>query len=85
MNSTGVKLKLLHALFAGRYCISNHEGIKGSGIKTGVMEAEDPMVFKKLIRELIDTPFQHIQIEERREMSLLYDNMKNASALSELL
>lgn len=84
MNSTGVKLKLLHALFAGRFCISNHEGVKGSGIHKGVWLAEKPEEIRALVNKLMELPFQHLHIEERREMAHTYDNLKNAGSLNEL-
>ena len=47
MNNTGVKLKFLHALLSGRFCITNRQGIEGSGISSGAEIAETPLDFRK--------------------------------------
>ena len=84
MNSTGVKLKLLHALFTGRFCITNQPGIEGSGISTGVEIADSPAAFRKKLEELMTKTFQHSDIEARREISEVYNNSENANRLSAL-
>lgn len=85
MNNTGVKLKLLHALFGGRHCITNTEGIKGTGITKGVHIANTADEFRTMTEMLMKQNFQHADIEERREISRIYNNLDNAGKLSELL
>ena len=84
MNNTGVKLKLLHALFTGRFCITNQQGIEGSGISNGVEIANSPQAFRKKVEELMTKTFQHSDIEERSEIIRLYNNGENANRLSAL-
>ncbi len=52
MNSTGVKLKLLHALFNGRFCLSNYKGVAGSGLENAVTIAETSEDWITAIEEL---------------------------------
>ena len=47
MNETGVKLKLLHALFTGRFCLTNTPGIEGSGISAGVEVVDGKEEFRE--------------------------------------
>ena len=84
MNNTGVKLKLLHALLNGRFCITNQQGMEGSGISTGVEIAETPEAFRKKVEELMAQTFQHSDIGERRDIAQLYNNSENAKRLSAL-
>jgi glycosyltransferase involved in cell wall biosynthesis len=81
-NTTGVKLKLLHALFYGRFCITNNQGIKGTGINTSVYTAEAAEDFRNTITTLLEKPFEQEQITERQSIKELYNNQTNALKLS---
>lgn len=81
-NTTGVKLKLLHALFYGRFCITNNQGINGSGINTSVYTAEAAEDFRNTIITLFEKPFEEEQITERQSIKELYNNQTNALKLS---
>ncbi len=85
LNSTGIKLKLLHALFKGRFCITNQSGIEGSGITDGIFLAEESEDYIKIIPELFKQPFNELEIKKRLPLLLLYHNQENARLLSELL
>ena len=83
---TGVKYKILHALFEGRFCITNANGIAGSGIqKEKIHVREDAPSLISCIHELFRQEFSNADIEARREVLRLYDNERNAQKLSELL
>jgi hypothetical protein len=84
-NETGVKLKLLHALFRGRFVITNQMGVAGSGLTKGYILAETAMEFRKAIEEVIFRPVEETDMEQRKQDLALYDNQKNAARLSELL
>jgi len=85
MNTTGVKLKLLHALFHGRFCIINANALKGSGIHTGVHIAETPSEYIKLINQLFDKEFSAEDKKNRQEILSVYNNIANAEKFNELL
>ena len=81
-NNTGVKLKLLNALFNGKHCIVNNAAIEGSGLDAGCHVAEEPMQFKKLIGQLYSQPFTDEEIERRQGLLQdLYNNDTNARQL----
>ncbi len=83
-NNTGVKLKVLHALFEGRFCITNTSGIKGSTIGSGVHIANEPEEYITLIQKLFEQEFTQQHAEERQSIQALYNNKRNAQKLSEL-
>lgn len=84
-NTTGVKLKLLHALFEGRFCITNHEGIAGSGITKGIAIANTAVEWRIMVRELYTKTFTQEHALERSFLQDLYNNKKNAEELNVLL
>jgi hypothetical protein len=85
MNDTGVKLKLLHALFTGRHCITNERGVKGSGLTGSFHLAETPEDFISLIDQLFSVSFAQPDIDERSRQLKLYNNPLNAEKLNALL
>lgn len=78
LNNTGVKLKLLNALFNGRHCLVNKAGVAGSGLDNICQIAEDADDFKTAISYLYNIPFT-IEDKEQRQQTLqkLYCNQKN--------
>jgi hypothetical protein len=84
MNATGVKLKLLHALFKGRFCLSNKNGVEGSGITGGLHIAEAPEDWINFVGSLMKTDFSKAHRLEREPLARLYNNRLNSARLSEL-
>lgn len=81
-NETGVKLKLLNALFNGRHCLVNHAAVAQSGFEAACHIAETPTAMQHTIAQLYHLPFG---VEEKniREKMLLqqYNNATNAEKL----
>lgn len=77
-NNTGVKLKLLNALFNGRHCLVNKAGVNGSGLDRICQIAEDAYDFKTAISYLYNIPYD-VEDNDRRQDLLqeLYNNQKN--------
>jgi glycosyltransferase involved in cell wall biosynthesis len=85
-NSTGVKLKLINALFNGRHCLVNKAAAEGTAIEEACFFAEDANEFNKEVTRLFDTPFTEDDICKRKQiLGELYDNNKNAETLIKLL
>ena len=81
-NCTGIKLKLLNALFNGRHCIVNDESVNATGLESICHIGSDASAFKKIITETYRSPFEKEEIEKRREVLLnFYNNEKNARQL----
>lgn len=85
-NSTGVKLKLLHALFQGRHCIANKAAAGNEASRECCRIADNPEVWQNAIEELTQKAFTAEEIT-RREKILLphFDNRANAQQLMQYL
>ena len=81
-NCTGVKLKLLNALFNGRHCIVNAEAVEGTGLKEVCHLAETASDFKQVIESLYERPFTYLDLQSRKEKLM---NQYNNSETAELL
>lgn len=85
-NNTGVKLKLLNALFNGRHCLVNPAGADGSGLEKVCHIATDAASFKKAITTLYQQPFTEHEKEQRQGLlQTLYNNEENSKKLLEYL
>jgi len=85
-NATGVKLKLINALFNGRYCIVNEASVLGSGLEAACNIASNETAFKSTIKSLYNTPFPPEQLEIRRQLlDKLFNNTLNAVRLIEII
>ena len=81
-NSTGIKLKLLNALFNGRHCIVNVAAVEGTGLREVCHLAEGANDFKMIIKNLYEKPFTFLDLQWRREkLQHQYNNHQNASRL----
>ncbi len=83
-NNTGVKLKLLNALYNGRHCIVNNAGVAGSGLRKACTLAEDEDDFKTAVKYLYDMPYTMEENSRRQQLLELYDNQKNADKLIDI-
>ncbi len=78
-NNTGVKLKLLNALYNGRHCLVNLAGVDGSGLNELCNIAETATDFQREIAFLFDKPFAETAMQRRGiALKKLYDNESNA-------
>jgi len=85
-NSTGVKLKLINALFNGRHCLVNKAAAEGTAVEDACISAEDAKEFSNEILRLFEKPFTEEDILKRKQiLGELYDNNKNAETLITLL
>ena len=85
-NKTGVKLKLLNALFNGRHCIVNNAGTEGSGVNDLCRIANTTDSLKEQILSLFNEPFTQKEMQHRSTaLKKLYNNEQNARLISEML
>ncbi len=83
LNNTGVKLKLINAMFLGRYCLVNDAGVAGSGLEQACVIAETENDFIKQVQSLMNILFDETDIEKRKQLlAALYNNELNAGKLS---
>ena len=85
-NNTGVKLKLLNALYSGRHCIVNKAGVEGSGLQGLCSLAEDADDFTTAINYLYHIPFDDAEKQKRTALlAELNNNKKNAEKIMALI
>lgn len=83
---TGIKLKLLNALFRGRHVIVNEAMTAGSKLEAICPIANTAEEIINLIRQKIKISFSDEMKRAREEMLLLnYDNKKNAAQIIKIL
>lgn len=80
--ATGLKLKLLHALFNGRHVVVNEAMVKGTGLSSLCHNAETPLSFREKIKELMNIAFEEKAIQLRRSLlQQRYNNKHNAQRI----
>jgi hypothetical protein len=80
--ATGIKLKLLAALFKGRHCIVNPPMVEGTGLEKLCLIGEDGEGLRDLVEACSKESFGAEAIEERRKaLSGQLDKRKNADLL----
>lgn len=85
-NSTGVKLKLINALFTGKHCITNTAGVQGSGLENICEVVDTAEAIKEKITSLYNIPFTTNDIEKRKQLlEHVYNNEENAKKLIQLI
>jgi len=80
---TGIKLKLLNALFTGRHCIVNHKMVDNTGLEILCSIARNSNQFIKLIEEFWEKPFTKTQVRQRIEF--FENNFCNKYSVDELI
>jgi hypothetical protein len=81
-NHTGIKLKLINALFNGRHCIVNSNAIDQTGLQPLCHIAESIQDFQHQIRNLYEKPLGYEEIQSREKLLLEhFDNKKNVEKL----
>ncbi|PID92847.1 MAG: mannosyltransferase [Bacteroidetes bacterium] len=83
--ATGLKLKLLHALFAGRHCMVNPEMVQGSGLEKLCLLYRNNHELELLTDEYMNRPFEEADTAKRTRVLGDYDNVRNAQKLLSLL
>jgi glycosyltransferase involved in cell wall biosynthesis len=86
LNNTGVKLKLLNAMFNGRHCLVNEAAVEGSGLEDFCQLSTDAISFQKKIQELYVQPFTEQEVQRRQGLlQTHYNNEANARKIMTFL
>lgn len=85
--ASGLKLKLLYALFAGRHVLVNETMVQGTGLsELCVVAGNHPDDFKQKMLQLMTVAFGENDIELRRSvLDVNYSNNKNAKKIMDIL
>ena len=83
---TGLKLKLLNSLYAGRHCLVNSYMVAGTDLHRLCTVADTPSEQLAALHRLMQTPFSQEEIELRRSLlGKLYSNRANAQIIFDLI
>ncbi|WEK34369.1 MAG: glycosyltransferase family 4 protein [Candidatus Pseudobacter hemicellulosilyticus] len=81
-NCTGVKLKLINALFNGRHCVVNDAAVKESSLAPACHIGTNADAFKSIVAQLYHSPFTQEEIVLRqRLLEDTFNNQQNARRL----
>jgi hypothetical protein len=81
-NCTGIKIKLLNALFNGRHCVVNEQAVENTGMESICHVGSTAGSFKKIISAIYYQPMTTEEIGRREQlMGKRYDNIQNAEKL----
>jgi hypothetical protein len=76
---TGIKLKLLSALYKGRFCIVNNEMVSNTGLESTCNIANSPQEWKKQVNTIFSKEISVADIENRKSiLKAQFDNLANA-------
>ncbi|HYE56515.1 MAG TPA: glycosyltransferase family 4 protein [Chitinophagaceae bacterium] len=86
LNSTGVKLKLLHALFMGRHCITGGHAVEGTGMEGCCHIADDAASMKAAVIDLMQQDFTDDMTRQRSApLTATYNNDANCRRLTGMI
>jgi hypothetical protein len=81
-NNTGVKIKLINALFNGRHCVVNEAAVEGSELDAACHIGMNAEAIGSIITQLYHLPFTEEEINLRKKLlPAIFDNQKNARQL----
>lgn len=84
--STGIKLKLLTALFNGRHCVANTVTVQNSGLENLCHTGQNPDEIRELVYQLMDAPFTEEEIRKRDKiLKKIYSNKKNVKKIYDFI
>jgi hypothetical protein len=81
--ATGIKLKLLAALFTGKHCVVNTPMVQATGLENLCEIAELPQEMAALLDRCMQKPFTNAALENRRK--LLDEHFSNRAGAQSLM
>ncbi len=82
----GMKLKLLNALFKGKFCIVNPVAVADTGLKSLCIVARTPKEMKEAVESAMNLQFSDHLIKLRKEiLEMAFSNKINAAVMAEVL
>jgi glycosyltransferase involved in cell wall biosynthesis len=85
-NKTGIKLKLINALYNGRHCVVNDEAVEGSGLEVACHVGTTSQAIASIITQLYHHPFGEEEINLRKKLlGQIFNNRQNARQLIQLI
>jgi len=83
---TGIRIKLLHALFEGRHVVVNEAMVKGTGLATACHAGSSAEAIASIVTQLYFQPFTAEEVKLRKMLlEEQYNNERNTRLLSQYL
>lgn len=83
--STGIKLKLLNALYRGRHLVANTPMVEETQLESLCHVSDDPKAMAHIIKQCFLEPFEESNIHDReQQLSNTFNNTENAKKLMAL-
>lgn len=83
---SGMKLKLLNALYRGRFCVVNRSMIQNTGLESLCLVKNTSKEIAATIESYMNLQFSYNPISERREiLENTFSNKKNAQKIKDIL
>ena len=84
--ATGIKLKLLAALYNGRHCLVNTPMVLNTGLEGLCVVTDSAQVMKEEVRKLFSVPFDQGEVKRRTEiLQQKFSDKENVKMLLRLL
>jgi len=78
-HSSGIKLKLLNALYNGRHCLVNGATVTGTGLESICHIGGSAKEFTEIIQKLVNEPFTQQETDKRKTLlQQMFNNENNA-------
>ena len=82
-NATGIKIKLLNALYNGRHCVVNKAAVEGTGLNMLCHIANQATDMQQLIKTLFTKPFTPEESNKRK--TVLYEHFNNEAGAQHII
>ncbi|MEO1449875.1 MAG: hypothetical protein AAFV07_10125 [Bacteroidota bacterium] len=84
--ATGIKLKLINSLFAGRFVVVNPPMINQTGLEFSTTVAHEPAAWHRVLNDLFRQEFTEIDLAQRKaSLSKHFNTARNAEKIVALL
>jgi glycosyltransferase involved in cell wall biosynthesis len=83
--NTGIKLKLLAALFAGKHCLVNSPMVKETGLEELCDIQDEATKFAETVTKLAEQPFTLTQFQARKQLLSRFRNDRGVETFEKLL
>jgi glycosyltransferase involved in cell wall biosynthesis len=83
--STGIKLKLLAALYSGRFCIVNKQMVNNTGLESLCIQANSAEKMKTKISEVMSSKKEFTERDIAKREKVLHENFSNEKSAAALL
>lgn len=84
--ATGIKLKLLNALYKGRFCVVNNEMVQQTGLENLCEIANTPLEYRQMVGQVFKKEFTLADLEARQKvLKTGFSDAQNVQGMLNLL